>query len=184
MVQHLQFSRSLDSKQLSQIINLSTRHICCAFCSLGIPVTLACCVLGVPWPLSLQLHMIWVFGCRLHSIFSGRSQTRLLGVSLVFSGALLEHITGSHLCIFSTIFFFVSIIFSGRAPWPREPLGPGLIYWKTDFPDQGTCRTWQAWYFCCRDFFWSLERMIISEVLVDSCPSSLWLAYVAGLIVD
>ena len=179
MVRLLQFLLSLDSQPLSPMNYLRARCLCCASVSLRILVTLYWRVLGVPWPPFCQIQLPWIFSQRLRSVFYRSSQERLLGVSLVWFDALPENIMGSPLLAFFYIFFFGEIIFAGRAPWPREPLGTGFLVldraislpslplsaWRTDWSTKGACRTWQAWYYCCRDFFWSLDRMRRLEVL-------------------
>ena len=114
-----------------------------------------------------------VFCQRLRSVFYGRYRACFPGVSLVFFGALPENIMGSPLHAFLCIFFFGKIIFSGRAPWPLKPLGTSILVldrvvsltsfppptWRTAWSTKADQRTWQDWYYWCRDLFWSLDQM-------------------------
>ena len=194
MVQHLWFLLSLDYQPLYLMNYLMIRRLCCASVYLRILVTHAWCIFGVPWPPFCQIHPSWVFRQRLHSVLYGRSQACLLGVSLLFFGALPENIMGSPSRAFSDLQFFGEIIFSGRAPWPLEPLGTGILVldrvfsltsltsptWKTAWYTKGSFRTWQDWYSCCRDLFRSLDQMYrswkIPVLLLFDCQLSLVLS--------
>ena len=117
------------------------------------------------------LRLLWVF--------SGTLAWRVLGliqrVFLENSRRSLAHLT--------SFLLLRSILFTGRSPWPRKPLGPGLLARRTAWPAQGACRTQHDWYSRRRDLFWLLDRIRRSEVLANSRPSSLRLAAVTGLVV-
>ena len=88
MVRHLWFSFLLDSHTLYQMDYFRDRRPCCSYVSLGVPITLSWCILGVPWHVFFQLCLLWVFRWKPRSVFSGSSWARLIGASSVFFGAL------------------------------------------------------------------------------------------------
>ena len=134
MVRHLRFLLSLASQPLSLMEYLRARRLCCLFVSLRILVTLAWRFLGVPWPPFYQIHPSWIFCQRLCSVFYGRSQACLLGVSLVFFGAL-HSISQDLLCTLSRISSSL-----GRSSSPGElhvlknRLVWALLFWTGWFP--------------------------------------------------
>ena len=134
MVRHLLFLLSLASQTLSLMDYLSARRLCCASVYLKILVTLAWRVLGVPWPPLFQIHPSWIFCQRLCSVFYGRSQACLLGVSLVLFGVLPENITGSPLHALSYLFFFGGSSSPGELHVFKNHLLRALLFLTRCFP--------------------------------------------------
>ena len=133
----------------------------------------------------------------LWSVLSGSSWALLIVLSLIF----LSHFMNALRALPCALFRLYPS--SGRSSSPREIhglverlvraflFGTGwftqhlchIYAWRTAWPAQGSCRNRQAWFYCRRDCFQSLDRKCRSEVLANSHPSSLQLPAVAGPVV-
>ena len=177
--------------------HLRFRRIWCASVSLCISVAVSWRVIGFPWPPFCQLWQILVLLWRLFSFFFGCSWARLLVMSLAFLGKLPERIIGALLRSIWTL----SLL--GGSYSPREIHGltnrlvQDLLFgkwwfphplchispWRTAWPSQGTCRTWNTWSSRHRSFFLSSDPIFRLNVLLKFRPSSLPLVSFEGSVV-